>query len=177
MQRGKSWIPSITKYIFISIDPRMAWVPSFCKISNARSQRWIWWFLELPRNQGDHYWQRQDRNDSRSSGYSMGRPRSIGLRLEKTWLRCTYSWAHPRVRRTAVWRKILYQSRQCHRLLLSIEQRRGTKLYIDGYSGWRYRHLQLHDSQRRAQNRQNRSLKQEMLFSSSDKLIWISNIF
>ena len=105
----------LTKYIFISIDPRMAWVPSFCKISNARSQRWIWWFLELPRNEGDHYWQRQDRNDSRSSGYSMGRPRSIGLRLEKTWLRCTYSWAHPRVRRTAVWRKILYQSRQCHR--------------------------------------------------------------
>ena len=153
----------LTKYIFISIDPRMAWVPSFCKISNARSQRWIWWFLELPRNQGDHYWQRQDRNDSRSSGYSMGRPRSIGLRLEKTWLRCTYSWAHPRVRRTAVWRKILYQSRQCHRLLLSIEQRRGTKLYIDGYPGWRYRHLQLHDSQWRAQNRQNRSLKQEMI--------------
>ena len=153
----------LTKYIFISIDPRMAWVPSFCKISNARSQRWIWWFLELPRNQGDHYWQRQDRNDSRSSGYSMGRPRSIGLRLEKTWLRCTYSWAHPRVRRTAVWRKILYQSRQCHRLLLSIEQRRGTKLYIDGYPGWRYCHLQLHDSQWWAQNRQNRSLKQEMI--------------
>ena len=141
----------------------MARIPSFSKILDARSQGWVWWFLDLPRNESPHHRQRQDRNDSRSSGYSMGRPRSFGLRLEKTWLRCPYSWSHPRVRRTAVWWKILYQPRQCHRLLLSIEQRRGTKLYIDGHPGWRYRHFQLHDSQRRAQNRQNRPLKQEMI--------------
>ena len=123
MQRGKSLKnQQFFKKLFISIDSRMAWVPCFSKILDARSQRRIWRFLHFPRNQSDHYWQRQDRNDSRTSGYSMGWPRSFGLRLEKTWLRCTYSWAHPRVRRTAVWRKILYQSRQCHRLLLSIEQ-------------------------------------------------------